>query len=327
MKLAWLALGFALVSAPVAAQSERNSAVPPEIASMLRDMGRVVDPPATAKLYAALQAQAPTDGVKRTADIAYGSDERHKLDLYEPTQRPPQAMPVLIFIHGGAFVGGNKAAPNSPYYQNIGTYFARHGVLTVLATYRLAPQHQWPTGAQDVGAAVTWTRDNAARFGGDTKRIVLMGHSAGAVHVAAYGLEKRRQGKSGSGLAGLVVVSGLYDPALDDMAREAFFGGQPSQANIAYYGSDPKRYAERATLRHLDAPKLPVLIVSAELDPVPMQAQGAMLFQALCNRDKACPGYIVLRDHSHMSEVYAINTPDEALAKPVLDFVLARPAM
>src|SRR3954468_4119607 len=107
MNVAWLALGVALAATPAAAQSQRNSAVPPEIASELRALGRVVAPPATAKLYAALQAQASIEGVKRTADIAYGPDERHKLDVYEPNQRPVRPMPVLIYIHGGAFVGGS----------------------------------------------------------------------------------------------------------------------------------------------------------------------------------------------------------------------------
>src|SRR4051794_5886454 len=93
-----------LAAAPLHAQPQRNSTVPPDIAAALRDLGRVVAPAETAKLYAPLQAQAPTDGVKRTADISYGANERNVLDVYEPAQRPSGRMPVLIFIHGGAFV-------------------------------------------------------------------------------------------------------------------------------------------------------------------------------------------------------------------------------
>src|SRR5262249_45988913 len=154
-------------------------------------------PVETAALYAPAHAKAPADGVKVTIDIAYGPDARHRLDVYAPAPQPSHAtvalMPVLIFIHGGGFVSGDKIEPNSPYYANIGHHFARRGVLTILATYRLAPLHVWPSGARDVGAVVKWARDNAGRFGGDDSRIVLMGHSAGASHVAAYGLERRHQ--------------------------------------------------------------------------------------------------------------------------------------
>jgi triacylglycerol lipase len=300
--------------------------VPKEIAGELRALGGVVAPVETANLYASLHAKAPTVGVKVTIDIAYGPDVRHRLDVYEPALRPQHAMPVLIFVHGGGFVTGDKTEPNSPYYANIGYHFARRGILTMLATYRLAPQHTWPSGALDVAEAVKWSRDNVERFGGDESRIVLMGHSAGASHVAAYGLERRHQPQAGPGIAGLVLVSGLYDPALEYLARDVFFGGQRRPLNDAYYGTDENRYADQATLRHLDGPPLPTLIVTAELDPLSMQAEAAILFAALSERDKACPGYILLRDHSHshLSEIYAINTPDEALSGPVLSFMVAR---
>ena len=56
----------------------------------------------------------------------------------------------------------------------------------VTMTYRLAPQHQWPAGAQDVGQAVAWVAQNIGEYGGDPSRVVLAGHSAGATHVAGY---------------------------------------------------------------------------------------------------------------------------------------------
>lgn len=291
------------------------------LADKLRALGRVIAPVETTALYAPAHADAPTDGVTATVDIAYGPNPRHRLDVYEPALRPQQVMPVLIFLHGGGFISGDKQEPNTPYYANIGRHFARRGVLTVLPTYRLAPQHVWPSGALDVAAAVRWTRDNAGRFGGDPSRIVLMGHSAGASHAAAYGFERRHQPPGGSGVAGLVLVSGLYDPALEYLARDVFFGGQRRPMNDAYYGTDERRYADQAPLRHLDGPYVRTLIVAAELDPLAMQAEAAILFAALCERDKVSPDYIVLRDHSHISEIYSINTPDEALSKPVLDFI------
>src|SRR5262249_33091066 len=110
------------------------------LADKLRALGRVIAPVETAALYAPAHAAAPTDGVTVTTDIAYGPDARHRLDVYEPEQRPQHGksvlMPVLIFIHGGGFISGDKREPDSPYYANIGHHFARRGVLTILATYR-----------------------------------------------------------------------------------------------------------------------------------------------------------------------------------------------
>ena len=63
--------------------------------------------------------------------------------------------PILIYVHGGAYVTGNKNAYGE-IYANIGWWFARQGVVTLNATYRLAPDSPWPGGAQDVRAMVAW---------------------------------------------------------------------------------------------------------------------------------------------------------------------------
>ena len=85
---------------------------------------------------------------------------------------------------------------------------ARGQLLGVNATYRLAPKHQWPAGAQDVGASARWVRANIAAYGGDPNRIVLMGHSAGASHVAGYLVHKQLQPADGDGVIGAILLSG-----------------------------------------------------------------------------------------------------------------------
>lgn len=302
------------LASPAVAQTP-VSGVPPEIWSRIAALGPVVDPVAVGKIYAPLRATMPTDGVKRTLDIAYGTDEREKLDVYEPATPLAAPAPVLIFVHGGAFVGGDKKN-----YDNIGYYYARHGVVTVLPTYRLAPKNQWPAGVRDVGSAVAWTRAHIAAHGGDPARIVLFGHSAGATHVAAYALEKRFQPPTGSGLAGYVLGSGLYDPSLDALIA----GAPPNPPDAAYYGADRAEYPEKATQLHADAPKLPGLIFEVELDPLPMVIANGSLYTQLCHRDHTCPLMYRFLNYDHLSAVVAINTGDETVSKPILDFVLAR---
>jgi triacylglycerol lipase len=295
--------------------------VPPEIAAQLRAIGPVIDVPAVGKIYAPLQAEAPRDGVTRTNDVKYGPDERNRLDVYEPAARPAQPMAVLVFIHGGGFVRGDKSTPGTPFYDNIGYYFARHGVLTILATYRLAPAHPWPAGARDVGAVVHWARDNAEKFGGDRHRIVLWGHSAGAAHAAAYALDARFQLPPGPRLAGLILMAGVYDPVLETQGAQQLQSN--SDSNQAYYGPDVQSYAGKAPIRHLTAPRLPVMLIVSELDPPMMQVETGLMFAALCRRYEQCPALVTPRDHDHISEAYAINTADETVSGPALTFIQA----
>jgi acetyl esterase/lipase len=315
---------FALAMAVTASApgwAQQQAGVPPDIAAKLRAIGPVINVPAVAELYTLAQASAPHDGVKKTADVHYGPDARNRLDVYAPPTKASQPTPVLVFIHGGGFVRGDKSQPGSPFYDNIGYYFARHGVLTILATYRLAPQHPWPTGAEDVAGAVRWTHANAAKFGGDPKRVVLWGHSAGAAHAAAYGLDKRFQPKGGPGLAGLILMAGVYDPVLETEGAEQLHSS--AESNQAYYGKDPAKYAARAPIRHMTGPKLPVMLIISELDPPMMHIETGALFAALCQRDKRCPALVTPRDHDHISEAYAINTPDETVSGPALAFIEA----
>jgi len=313
-----VAMLFAL---PAAAQQQNG--VPPDIAAQLRAIGPVIDVPAVGKLYAPLQADAPRDGVRRSNDVKYGPDARHRLDVYEPEKKAGEPLPVFVFIHGGGFVRGDKTAAGTPFYDNIGYYFARHGVLAILATYRLAPKDPWPAGAKDVAAVIRWTRANAAKFGGDPKRIVLMGHSAGAAHTAAYGLDKRFQPKDGPGIAGLILMAGIYDPVMETRSS-GVANYSPKDSNEAYYGKDVAKYADRAPIRHMTGPKLPVMLIVSELDPPMMHIEAGALYAALCNRDKQCPDLLTPRDHDHISEAYAINTQDETVSGPVLAFIQAR---
>jgi acetyl esterase len=308
----FVALLFLGVASPALAQT--SGGVPPAIWTQIEALGPVVDPVNVRKIYASLRAQMPTDGVKKTLNIAYGPADAQKLDVYEPAT-PVTKAPVLIFIHGGAFVGGSKSD-----YDNIGYYMARHGVIAVLGDYRLAPANPWPTGAQDVAGVVAWTRANVAAHGGDPSKIVLFGHSAGASHVAAYAFERRFQPASGSGLAGVILGSGLYDPSLDPITP----GDPPNAADAAYYGADPKTYAARSTALHADAPKTPTLIFEVELDPLPMLIANGNFYSLLCHRDNQCPLMYRFLMHDHISAPSAINTGDETVSTPLLNFIRAR---
>ncbi len=284
--------------------------MPPDIAEKVKAIGPVIDPAKTASIYGPLQEKEPYQGVKVKRELKYGPDERQALDVFAP-ESAGAGRPVLVFVHGGGFVAGSKHAPDSPFYDNVVLAAAREGIVGVNVEYRLAPQHKWPAGAADVGDAVRWVHENIAAYGGDPKRVYLMGHSAGAIHVASYVAFPEYQKADGLGLAGAILASGLYD----------YENTQPNKAELAYFG-DKAGTKEVSSLGGLVAAPIPLMVVNAEIDPPAFFAQGNLLNDALCARGK-CPRRVVLKGHSHMSEVYAIDTSDRSLADPLFDFVKA----
>ena len=307
---------LALFAALPAGAGEAPSGMPPEIARALRAIGPVVNPPAVYKLYAPLRARQPVAGVTRRNDIAYGPDERNRLDLYEPEAAGDGKRPVAIFFHGGGFIRGDKSDRS-----NIGYFFARHGVVALLPSYRLAPKHRWPAGAEDVVAALGWAKKNAAAHGADPKRIFLLGESAGAANVAAAAFMKRLQPPGGLGAAGIVLLSGVYDVDLETRARAQFGIATPDPRNDAYFGTDASRFPAMSTVLHVDAPALPVLLTYTELDPAQMQIEAGEMFATLCRNFGACPQLRVFAGHDHVSTGSSFNTPDESVSGPVLAFI------
>src|ERR1700693_919791 len=253
--IAAVVASIVLLLAPMA--QAQPSGMPSEIEWKLAELGAVVDSAQTAKLYAPLQETEPYEGIKVERDLKYGPDRRHALDVFAPDQENRAPRPVLLYVHGGAFTGGNKRNPGSPFYDNIVLNAARNGFVGVNITYRLAPQHQWPAGAEDVAAAVRWVSENIAAHGGDPARVFLMGHSAGAVHAASYVAHGRFHGAKGAALAGAIFLSGLYEFAKAPT-------GPPEKA---YFGDDPAKLADASTLGKLPASPLPLMLVSAELAP------------------------------------------------------------
>ena len=302
-----------------------SSALPAQVANMpqsVQDLLSEVGPAWGANLdqnirktrdaYSAVLAQSPRSGVTVVSDLSYGEDPRHKLDLY--LREGQTGVPVVAFLHGGAYVRGDRNI-NAQLFSNVGIYFARQGLVAVNATYRLAPSAVWPSGAEDVAALVRWLRANAANYGGDPGRIYLIGHSAGATHVASYAYIRSLQPVDGPGIAGMVLMSGRYrvDPKADDPRL---------QGVQAYFGTDTGQYPSRSPLNHIKAARpIPTFIVIAEYENPGLDIQGALLYAGLCERDGSCPRFTRLEHHNHSSEVYQFNTPDQALGLEILEFI------
>ena len=178
------AAAFVLTGTLVATAAQPN----PKLADIVRkpiEIRNIEEFPKTADGYATEQEEEPYRGIKVERDIKYGPAQRNLLDVFT-TETDSSAQPVLIFVHGGAFAAGDKHSAGSPFYDNVALWAARHGFIGVTMNYRLASQSPWPAGAEDIALAVEWIAGNIGSRGGDGRRIYLLGHSAGATHVASY---------------------------------------------------------------------------------------------------------------------------------------------
>ena len=279
--------------------------MPSDIADGLRSIGAVIDPAATAALYAPLHRRQAPKAVDR--DRVYGTHERHRLDIFRPEIVGHSLCPIVVFVHGGGFTRGAKSQPGSPFYDNVMQWLASAGFVGVNMNYRLAPEHQWPSGIEDLTLVLDWVRNHAEQVGGNSEHVVLWGHSAGAAHVGDYVAARFQSGQS-AGVAGAVLTSGFFD--LGDEVS-------PWQA---YYGVDVSLYPERSSLAGLSQSSVPLLINDAELDPAVFQDQARLLVQARAG-SAAPTRYVRLAGHSHISETYAIGTDDDMLSAEVAAFV------
>jgi acetyl esterase/lipase len=263
------------------------------------------------KLFAALHEKEPFADVQVIRDVRYGEDVRHRLNVFQAKDAAKTARPVLVFVHGGGFIGGDKSMPGMPFYDNVGVWGARHGLVGVNITHRLAPQHAWPAGSEDVAAALQWIRKNIAEQGGDPRRIFLMGQSAGAAHVAQFLAHARFESADRSALAGAILVSGLYDT--NTMDKNPLFK--------AYFGEDASVYAERSALPGLAESSVPLLVTLAEFDPFDFKRQYVELLRTYLEKKRNLPRLAWLPGHGHLSGILAVNTDHDFLGDRVLEFI------
>ena len=289
------------------------SANPAEVMENIAALGRSFDPKvvaATKDIYRPLQPKPPFAHVRVHRDLAYGPDPENRLDVFVPEPLPSDPLAVLVFVHGGGFVGGDKS--DGVFYENIGRWAADHNLIGININYRLAPNATWPAVVEDIGLAVHWAIQNVAPFGGDPDRIFLMGHSTGATHVASYLSHPDLWPPVGAGIAGAILVSGLYDLTASSLTEN----------EKKYFGADASLYAEQSAIENLAQSKIPLLIAVGGLDTARAEQQATMLNKMACEKQN-CPRFVVLPKHSHMSEILAVNTADKGLTGAISGFIKA----
>ena len=123
----------------------------------------------------------PND-IMRFDDIRYGdASPMQALDVYRPRRSEGRRLPVIVSVHGGGWVYGDKER-----YQYYCMSLAQRGFAVVNFTYRLAPEWKYPAGMEDTNAVFSWVLSHASEYGFDAEHVFAVGDSAGAHMLAIY---------------------------------------------------------------------------------------------------------------------------------------------
>ena len=285
--------------------------LPESLRKAIREGGASAAPELNQKTKAlfATHIDPPGGGVTEELDIPYGEHARQKLDVYRVNDGK-SGKTAVVYIPGGGFTGGDKRQ-DPVFFGNVGRFFARRGMVGVCANYRLTPEFQWPSASLDIQSAVRWVKANAARLGVNPAKIVIVGHSAGAAHVASYLFDPDTRG--GDEVLAGVLASGIYAVRKAEM-----------RPNVAqYFGEDESQYARRSALSHVDAFKTPVFLALSEFDPAYLAAPAFEMARALTLRDGKAPPIVRLEDHNHFSSMCTFGTKDDSFSEPLLRFIAA----
>ena len=190
--------------------------------------------------------------VKKDIPYVTPNDDRQVLDVFSPSDA--KKLPVVFWIHGGGWQGGDKSD-----VQIKPKFFNEKGFVFVSTNYRLLPKVDMATIVGDIAKSIRWTHDNIAKHGGDPDRILVMGHSAGAQLAALICTDERylkAEGISLTNIKACVPVDGdTFDiPAIIETAETRRRVHNQPQAKFGHrekFGNDPAKHRDFSAITHV----------------------------------------------------------------------------
>ncbi|MCK4667743.1 alpha/beta hydrolase [Candidatus Dependentiae bacterium] len=243
------------------------------------------------------------------------SYNKHCLDVYYPDRKGNH--PVVIFIHGGSWSFGDRS-----WYTYLANSFAKEGIVSVIVSYRLSPQHKHPSQMEDVTSAIFYVFKNIHKYNGNPEDIYLCGHSAGA-HISSYIFFNKEFSKTHNldidKLKGVILISGVYD-----FSRRYPVSNRHKKAIIGTFGSTPEELKEASPVTYITDYKPELFICYAERDIKVLKIQSKELAHKL---DKKKLKYKIkeVPVHNHFSEIIFTVHKSDPLRKEILNFIKGSP--
>ena len=273
--------------------------------------------------------------VRVVRDIAYrelqpGEDAKrgkNKLDLFLPTER--KQYPVILFVHGGAWVHGDK---QRTLYRNLALSWARKGIGTVMVNYRLSPGVKHPEHVKDVATAFAWTYRHIAEYGGRPEQIFVCGHSAGGHLVSLLATDEtylKAEGLSQQSVRGVISICGVYR-VHDLIAHAGMLQAEETkdakslEARLtpiaAIFGGDLEVRRQASPISHVHPGLPPFLVLYAEHD-LPRLAEMAKEFDSLLQKNKCDASTKEIKGRNHVSIIFRIPRDGDPGGAAIADFI------
>ncbi|REG91405.1 alpha/beta hydrolase [Algoriphagus antarcticus] len=198
--------------------------------------------------------------VHRSKEITYTDSNADiptkQLDVYAP--KKAENLPVMVFFYGGSWESGKKQI-----YNFLGNRLARRKVIVVIADYPLASEYKLPAMQESALAAVNWSKDHIAEFGGDPDRIFVSGHSAGGHLAALIAVKEDELESSGNDkkLAGSILIDAA---GLDMYSYLQKTSEGEGKKYLNAFTDDPAIWKEYSPMYFLTDDLSPMLILEGE---------------------------------------------------------------
>jgi acetyl esterase/lipase len=279
-------------------------------------------PAVTLLAVIALAAGARAQEVKRDIPYVEKGHELQVLDVYYTPDTKDR--PVVFWIHGGGWQTGDKKD-----MQIKPKAFVERGFVFVSINYRLLPAVDMGEIIRDVAKALRWTHDHAADFGGDPKRIFVMGHSAGAQLAALVCTDDRylkAEKLTLEFVKGCVPVDGdTYDvPAIIATAEARWKAHGLPPAKFGHrekFGNDPAKHSDFSAVTHLARGKgIPPFLILHVAGHPDVTAQAQRLGNVL--KEAGVPVTVFgARETTHTKINADLGKPDDPATKALFEFL------
>ena len=291
---------------------------------------------ATRAAVGLVYAPARLDGSLVERDVPYldSGDPKHRLTVVRvpaDARTPGATVPTVVFVHGGGWTTGDRDTEvgGADFYTNVGRYLARRGIAATVISYRLQPDATWQDQVADAAAALAWTQSHATDWGGDPKRVAVMGHSAGAQLAAHVALDGAARARAGAGPVCAAVVASGAALDLTDAAtwatgtRFGYYSARfaPDRRDIDGPPETPYGWqAEASPVTYATSDAPPFLISTATGESALFETQADALERAL---DAVGVAHERVRTSalSHELGVPNLSRDDRTIAPATVDFV------
>jgi acetyl esterase/lipase len=247
----------------------------------------------------------------------------NKLDLYLP--RKAKDFPMVVLVHGGAWVVGDKTLDSIP---EVAACLAGQGIAVAAPNYRLAPAFKHPAHVRDVAKAFAWTKKHIADYGGRADQIFLFGHSAGGHLVSLLATDEaylKQENLRRSDIKGVISASGVYQ--ISDLDLKFLIKNSSLKLDLAldinpftmvFGNGDGAKKA--SPLTYVQAGLPPFLVMCAEED-WPTLPEMAKKFDAALKAKKCDTQLLKIRGRNHLTMLWEATRAYDPLIRAVVDFV------